>query len=114
MKKLLFVLVSILSLNVFGSGKVSVQPVYDLESKEIGMVYGFSVYENLLWKFNYSSWTGYGDVDSLNKDDWFTTKHGIDFNFWKIGINPGVQIDYNIEDSHWSEAAYLRLSYQLW
>lgn len=117
--KLFFLAIfTLLSVNCFASGKISVQGNYFWQSKQWFPQVGLSVYERLVGNtLAYESWTGGGGQDfELHPDiRWYTTKQDLVLNLGhNLALAGGVQISYIRPYNEFNNNAHVKLSVKLW
>ena len=108
----------LLSCNAFASGKFTLQPSYDLDSKEWKPTIGLGIYEWLIGKgVAYNSWTGYGEQDFTLKEDtkWWTTTNSLDLHLpLGVTLSPGFKLSYVLPYKEFHKSVHVKLAYQLW
>lgn len=115
MNKIILVISALLVLPAFGGGKLNVQTnVYD--NTIIRPSVGLGVYQPLLKKVAFNSWTGVGMQPLILKEDvtWFVTKNQLDFYMGKFEVSPGLELKYVWPYNEMRTNYFVDLSYKLW
>ena len=102
----------------FGSGKITLQPMYDKTTeKYLAPMVGFSVYEKLCDYAGYNMWIGTGDslLGGDESKQWYTMKHAVDFYVKRLTITPGFQVNWDSDGfGKRHDVLFVKASYQLW
>ncbi len=114
--KSLFITVLLFATTALAGGKLTLQNNFYEEGKEYRPMIGIGIYQKLIWKTAFNSWTGYGQVPYEMKEDtkWFTSKNQIDFEFERLTVSPGYQYMEHINSKEVKSQFYVRLDYKLW
>lgn len=119
MKNFLFLVAFLFGLNVFASGKISIQPTYWEKNKEVTFSSGISIYEKI-WdkKIYFNHWTGMGMVPEHDKNTaWVSSNTDLDFVFgenWDFVVSPGIQFSKSIDNAEIFKSYHVKLAYKLW
>lgn len=113
MKKFILSLLLLNNLS-YGSGKITVEPRYFLDSGNVGYMVGFGVYESLFAGINYNMWTGIG---TNNQSTFFHSRNDLEKHFGRLCVGVGISLNDssgNIELLDGNTNAHLRISYKFW
>ena len=103
------------ALPVVAGGKLSVQTnVYD--NTVIRPSVGLGIYQKLLNKVAFNSWTGVGMQPLILKEDvtWFVTKNQLDFYMGKVAVSPGLELKYVWPYNEMRTNYFVTIDYRLW
>lgn len=118
MKKLFITLMLLTaSVTAMASGRLTVQPMYDKNTKEFVMPQvGLSVYQKMGDKVAYNGWAGFGEpLLEVSKPNWISMKHSLEFYHKQFVVAPGFQVVWDttgFENRH--DLIFVKLGYQLW
>lgn len=116
--KYLMIMLMLVNVNAFASGKISVQGNYWWQTKQWYPQVGLSVYERLVGNtLAYESWTGGGGQDFETNPDvqWYTTKQDLVLNMGhNLSLSGGVQISYIKPFNDFNNNAHVKMSVKLW
>ena len=118
MKMLLLLL---LSVNCFASGKVIVEGAHKFNSSRyhsnVASV-GIATYEKLVGSTYFTTYAGAGMQDELTvgdkQDCWTAISTGLGFKVGKLGIEPGATMKFLTDSSRFNNDVHVKASYQLW
>lgn len=98
------------------SGKLSLQNNMFNDGKDYRPMIGLAIYQPLIWKMSFTSWTGYGIQPLETKDDvnWFVTKNQVDFRYNKWTFSPGYHYQEVLKPRENKSYAFIKVDYQLW
>lgn len=114
MKKLFVLIVLLLSVNSYASGKLQFQLNNWFRREQITPMVGFSIYEPIFSKnIAYNSWTGFGE-SPYSEIDWYTSKHDVDFRVGKMTVSPGYQIFFTDPGMKFEHNVHMKVTFQLW
>lgn len=115
MKRIFLVsLAFLLSSHAFASGKLSVRPGYNVDSKHGKFMVGLSVYEKVHNDLFYNGWFGGGEYDPDLGLTWYKTSQGIEAFFGRLSVGTGISYQYNPETKFDQTELYTQASLVLW
>jgi hypothetical protein len=110
-------------LAALAAGRISLEPRYDIVNQKTSYTLGLGVYEKITSYMAYNSWTGFGyGVDremQADDNDWYNTKHQLDFSVSGLTLSPGMRFSYSpkygdLNFDTLNTEAYMRLSVRVW
>lgn len=114
MRMLLLLATLFLSDICLASGKVTVRPSYVFDDSRPKYSIGLAVYEKIYGNYFYSGWAGYGEYDALLGQEWFKTRHGVDYLYGPLSIEAGASYQYNPDTQFQESEIYSSLTLTLW
>lgn len=120
--KYLTIIMCLFSSLCFGSGKLSIEPMYFPKIEKVAPKVGFSIYEHLILGVNFSTWVGFGWQPRVAEDSvlWATARADLEKWFGGVGVSAGYTYRHaeqpglgGFEESGASDV-HLRLQIQLW
>jgi hypothetical protein len=115
--KYILSIVLFVTMNVaHGMGKLSLQNNFYNNGKDYRPQMGLVIYQPLIWKMAFNSFTGFGIQPLEEQKDvkWFVTKNQIDFKYNKWTFSPGYQYQETLQDDVVKQFAFVKVDYQLW
>ncbi len=118
MKAILLVIGVLLSSGVAVAGaKLTVKPIYEVQSEEFKYQFGLSVNQQILPRLNYVGWYGLGRFTDSHEKDWQKTTQGFEYYYGLLSLGAGFDYVYSPRaEEGWRKEGdiYSSLSVKLW